>query len=262
MAGAAYGDFPLERLYHMIGDTAYRSLFNRGLRSVVTNQEGPPIGQLAPPRFMTLVAQNETGFPQTATPFVNDKPMLIWPMARNATVKAPAVDNFLTALPTELIDPSAGQIPPTTITPAHSSVNGGALYLPPGRWYLYYPDAGLNIRCFAFQCDPMLAAMMLARPGNHSTSGHPNEITVDGAGAGTFIWTGRANRKAMFLQCTNSSVGVRLGIGFDATATRGLRLPANQWPPFTLAGSSLACEYIHAFAEDPAGSTVSLIELV
>ncbi len=220
-----------------------------------------------------------------------DRPVIIWPCPRKtingaSQVLQPIVANWLYAVPVENVDPGAGAWPTTHWRAAIQSTNSGVLYLPAGKYYLYYPDTtgsgatfrgGVDVMAIDGS-DPVLALWYLSRPGAHVATVHPNQLAVPPA-VQTTILSGNRDRKACWIQNVTGDFNfgavpvapggaVRLTFATPVNVNRGIRLPpiyadGGQHMPLKLAGSDLFLDDIYAISEDAATTCeVSLIETV
>lgn len=251
-------------------DVANRSAFNRGLRGLPSNNQGSPIKQANPIHYITIppgapdVATGPQNWPQASREQEFNTPVIIVGSAENAADFSPSVKEMIYALPTELRDPANGFYANNVCIPGIQSVNGGTLYLPAGKYYLYYAGAE-ELRALVIDAsDPLLAAQYLMRPGNHThtipNAASPDDINIPTGSATTFA-PGNYRRKAVWFQNVGSTP-IRVTIGSSVALNRGFYLPVNQFPPMVLAGPTLSTDDLIATPLGGVDGTMACIEIV
>lgn len=134
------------------------------------------------------------------------------------------------------------------------STNGGTLYLPAGKWWVYYPDDN-NIQIAVFDArDPVFALWMLQRPGAHANNIHAPDFVFDDATPGDVVLVGNRWRKWCLIQNTTApdptlaeNRNVRIGFNSPPNATKGTQLrPGESW---LIAGETLVGTVVQAIRE-------------
>lgn len=213
-------------------------------------------------RAMVLPAQpiqnDFTGFPSRAVELEAPYPVIVQAQANPlANSNPPSCFNFIYAVP-QLRAP----VVTTSTTGIFGgqfacvrSTNGGTLYLPAGKWFLYYPDTNVCAVGVFDARDPMFAAWMLAQPGAHMNNLHAADFVLDDSVVvSTVALPGNRWRKWCSIQNTTPpdpmslvSLNVRVGFNAPPNTNRGVQLAPGQ--SMTLSGDTLVFTNIQIVRE-------------
>jgi hypothetical protein len=208
-----------------------------------------------------------TGFPQDAFHLYAPHPVILQAQARMNPASDASLTNFFYAVPfVRRVDSDPNGNTGIGIGGQFVAVrsrNAGVMYLPPGDWYLYYPENNLLTLGVFDARDPLFASWMLGQYGQHALSRHASDFVLDDTVLAPVVAL-EANRwrSMVFIQNTTLPAAgvngnVRVFTTTPPTSTRGIQLAPGAGIQFV--GESLILQQIQIWREAPSpGPTVTV----